>query len=495
MAKFLSSRNIMLIVATILVIALLVATILVSIPEKTEYKGILKKEDVEKNQTVIYGLETENAFKADVSKFLENMVASFFDTMNGYEDTEVPIRNSYVISAPLLSIFSKSAVPSDKLLSFGSYLRNMDTKYAVESLWFFFVKFEDNGDGTYNARFADTLELAENLTKVDFAGGINDVISATALTADEVGKILYELIHFLGDNDQKEMLESVGRQSFVNIFVASTTIYEAYLEFSLVGGTLSDARLLGELAYEMGAELDTLIEEVGVSTLLTALYLNADTAVDNTKLMEFLASSGIDTSTMADVEKVNTALRSGINLSEFVVYFLRTALMEVGNAPFEYLALHYAGEEYEEEYLYLHRITLARAIRKGVDSAYRSGVIVKNDEELLEAMATFKLTSEEVAVEIENIETRKQEIKNYLGEYLAVINSLAKDFDSVDSVEDVSALSESDKQMLKAHSDFISNFNYNELTTGTDTLASTLFINVVFNVFSDLAEDAIGNAK
>lgn len=483
----------MLIIATILVIALLVATIIVSIPEKTDYKGVLKKEDVEKNQTVIYGLETENTFKADVSKFLENMVASFFDTMNGYEDTEVPIRNSYAISQPILSIFSRSAVPSDKLLSFGSYLRNMDTDYAIESLWFFFVKFEDNGDGTYDARFANTSELAENLTKVDFGVGINDVISSTALTAEEVGRLFYELIYFLGDSEQQEMLSSVGRSNFVNLFVASTTIYEAYVEFSLVGGSLSDARLLGELAYEMGAELDTLIDEVGVSTLLTALYLNADTAVDNTKLKEFLVSSGIDVSTMADIEEVNVALRAGINLAEFVVYFLRTALMEVGNAPFEYLALYHAGEENAEEYLYLHRITLARAIYNGMDTSLNSGVIIKTEDALLEAMVNFKLTSEEVEEEVVDREARKQEIKAYLGEYLNVIKSLATDFDEVDSIEDIRSLSASDLAKLKAHSDFIMDFNYNELTTGTDTLVSTLFINVIFNVFSDMADEAIGN--
>jgi hypothetical protein len=289
------------------------------------------------------------------------------------------------------------------------------------------------------------------------------------------------------------MLSSVGRSSFVNLFVASTTIYEAYVEFSLVGGSLSDARLLGELAYEMGAELDTLIDEVGVSTLLTALYLNADTAVDNTKLKEFLVSSGIDVSNMADIEEVNVALRAGINLAEFVVYFLRTALMEVGNAPFEYLALYHAGEENAEEYLYLHRITLARAIYNGMDASLNSGVIIKTEDALLEAMVNFKLTSEEVEEEVVDREARKQQIKAYLGEYLNVIKSLATDFDEVDSVEDIRSLSVSDLAELKTHSDFIMDFNYNELTTGTDTLVSTLFINVIFNVFSDMADEAIGN--
>lgn len=497
MAKFFTSRNVMILVATILVIALLVATVLVSIKPKTDFEGVLEYQDVVKTDSVIYSLQTENAFKAHVSRFLENMLASFFDTMEGFEGTNISIKNSSAISQPLMEIFSKSAVPSDKLLNFGEYLENMDSDQAVIDIWLFFIKFEEQPDGTYKGRFATSLELAEMLTgKIDFGYAIADIVDNTALTAEEVGRVFYELIYLFGDSEQQSLLGSVGRGSFVNLFVATTTIYEAYLEFSLKGGTLSEARVLGELAFQLGAELDSLIDEVGVGTILGALYLNANTAVDNTALMEFLTEAGIDTSTLADIDEVNVALKAGINLSEFVLYFMRTALMEMGNAPFENLALYYSGEkENEDDYLYMYHISLARAVTKGMDNALTNGNIIKDKDALTGALANFKLTAEDVGGDILNPTARKEELKGYFASYLQTLESLNNDFESVENVEDIAMLSTEDKQKLMELSNFMVDFNYNELTTGTDELISTIMINVAFNIFSDIANEALGSVK
>ncbi|MBQ8178509.1 MAG: hypothetical protein IJ033_04870 [Clostridia bacterium] len=497
MAKILNSRNIMLVVAAILVIVLLVATILVSIKPKTDYKGVLDYDKVVKTDSVIYSLETENTFKAHVSKFLENMLASFFDSMEGFEGARPTIKNSSAISTPILTIFSKSAIPSDKLLNFGEYLRNMNTDDAVMDIWLFFIKPVENPDGTVNGRFATNAELAEMLLgEVDFGYAITDVVENTALTAEEVGRVLYELIYVLGDEEQQALLGSVGRGSFVNLFVATTTIYEGYLEFSLSGGTLSEARVLGELAFEMGAELDALIDEVGVPTILGALYLNSNTAVDNSALKKFLTQSGVDTSTLADVDEVNTALRAGINLSEFSLYFLRTALMEMGNQPFESLSIYYSGEkENARDYLYMYHVSLARAVAKGIDSALSSGTIIKDKDSLIQGLANFKLTAEEVAGDIANPDARKSELREYFASYLDALESLNSGFSSVESVEDIALLSASDYQKLQELSAFMVDFNYNELTVGTDELLSTLCINVAFNVFSDIANEALGNVN
>ena len=53
MAKIFNSRNIMLTVATILVIVLIVACVLVSIKPKSDYKGVLSTDDVMKTDNVI----------------------------------------------------------------------------------------------------------------------------------------------------------------------------------------------------------------------------------------------------------------------------------------------------------------------------------------------------------------------------------------------------------------------------------------------------------
>ena len=106
MAKLFTSRNVMILVATILVIALLVATVLVSIKPKTDFEGVLEYQDVVKTDSVIYSLETENTFKAHVSRFLENMLASFFDTMEGFEGTNSIVKGliSYGLSQVISSV-------------------------------------------------------------------------------------------------------------------------------------------------------------------------------------------------------------------------------------------------------------------------------------------------------------------------------------------------------------------------------------------------------
>lgn len=494
MAKIFNSRIIMLTIASILVIALLVACVLVSIKPKSSYEGVLDAGEILKTENVVYSLETENQFRQDVSVLLENIIASFFNTIEDFQGTRIDINNSSAISNPLLSIFSKAGIPSDKLLNFSSYLKNLDTDDAVISTWLFFIRVDEQPDGTYVGRFATPTELAEIFTgKVDFAYAIDDVVKNTALTAEEVGRLIYELTYNFAGSEQQEVLKSIGRADFVSLFVSTTTIYEAYVEFSLAGGSLKEARMLGELAYEMGAKLDELIESHGVRALLVALLLDDSATIDDTNLKEFLTSAGVDTSTLADVTEVNTALRAGINLAEFALYFARTALLEVGNEPFEYLANYYAQEkENADHYLYMHQLTLSRALVKGIDDALAKGGLLTTKEELIDKLATFKLTVEEVELDVANPDQRLSELKVYFREYLDVMYALNSEFNNVLEVEDVATLSPEQLQSLVEKSSFLTDFNYNELTIGADNLASTIIINITFNIMSQAMEEALG---
>lgn len=500
----------MLTIATILIIALIVACVLVSIKPKSEYKGVLEVDEVIKTDNVLYSLETEKQFRGDVGDFLEKMLASFFDRfeIDGEKiDFDVEIKNSSIVANPLLSIFSKAAIPSDKLLNFSSYLKGLNTDDAVVEIWLFLIKIEEdpNGEG-YVARFSTPAELAEIFTgKVNLTYAINEMVANTALTAEEAGRLLYELVYYFADVEQQEVLASIGRASFVSIFVSITTIYEAYAEFSLVGGTLTEARMLGELAYETGAKLDELIESHGVQTLLTALWLNSDNVVDDSKLKDFIGSiknpggdsnvSGeVDTSNLADIQAVNNALKQGINVAEFAIYFARTTLMEVGNAPFEHLANFYANEsDNSEYYLYLHQITLARAIASGIDDALEKGSVITEKEDLIEKLANFKLTVEEVEAPIDDHATRVNEIKAYLREYFDTIYALSNEFEGVIDVEDVANLNAEERNKLIGYSTTLTDINYNELMIGADSLASTLLINITFNIMSQVMEDALGS--
>ncbi len=495
MAKEQVSRIMFFVVAIMLIVALIVATVLVSIKPKDDFKGVLKFDDVIKEETVKYGIETEGAFKQDVTAFLNNMLASFIGSIYELKDVEITIPGSASVSNPLISIFSKASIPADKLLNFGEYLKNLDTDDAIVEAWLFLIELEEQSDGSFKARFSTPSELAKKFTKdINFSYAITDVVANTALTAEESGRLFYEIAVTIADEEQREVLTSVGRQNLVNIFVSTTTIYEAYVTFSLVGGTLRDARLIGELSYELGASLDEVINEVGMSKLLLAIMLSEDKVTDNSKLAEFLTNAGVDSSTLADMLEVKDAFSSGVELAEFVVYFMRTTLMEVGNSPFEHLALYYEGEnENVENYLYMYQLSLSRAIKKGMDYAFQNGTKIKDENDLVTALANFKFSSEDVSAEITNKEQRLEELTVEFQQYFDHLTALAESFESIVTVDDIASLAETEVVALKEHSDFLNDFNYNELTTGTEDLLTTLILNMAFNVFYDIANEAVSN--
>ncbi|MBO5776063.1 MAG: hypothetical protein J6R35_01675, partial [Clostridia bacterium] len=372
MTKFLTSRNIMLAIATILVVALIVATVLVSIPQKKDYAGVLEVNDVVKSDSINYSLEAETAFKSDVSVMLSKMLTSFFDTIEGIDDPTVTIRNSHIISSPLISIFSKAAIPTDKLLAFGEYLKSIDSDDAIMRIWFYFIRPTENPDGTVSWGFANSEQLADFLVgKVDFMYAIRDIVYKTALTAEEAGRLIYELMSLFADEDQQSVLSQFTRGNFVRLFVSATTIYESYLQFNLVGGTLAEARTLGELAFQMGAELQDMINGIGIDTLLDALWLKNNVNIEDAKLREFLSQAGIDDSALADIERANESAIAGIKLPDFVIYFLEEALLSFGNAPFEALAMYHQNEGGAENdyYMYLYKISLVTTSCDAIDRA------------------------------------------------------------------------------------------------------------------------------
>ena len=168
--------------------------------------------------------------------------------------------------------------------------------------------------------------------------------------------------------------------------------------------------------------------------------------------------------------------------------------MEVGNAPFEHLANFYANEsDNSEYYLYLHQITLARAIASGIDDALEKGSVITEKEDLIEKLANFKLTVEEVEAPIDDHATRVNEIKAYLREYFDTIYALSNEFEGVIDVEDVANLNAEERNKLIGYSTTLTDINYNELMIGADSLASTLLINITFNIMSQVMEDALGS--
>ena len=469
--KIFNSRNLMIAVSVLLVAALVTGLVLVTAPEKDNAKGSINAESVVPGGSVNYSPETEGAFRRYVSEFLEIMTESMMDRL--FSDTkphDVTFRNSSAVSNIVINIFSRAAIPSEKLLKFGKMLAETDGEKASEDILLFFLEIEevtdDEGNTVYQAKFASPAKLMTAFTGgIDFGYAIESTISATALTNEEFARIFYETVYQFSDDERRELLVRTGRERFVNIFVAISAIYESYVTFSVKGGTLAAARTAAELAYETGAELTDLIAEVGSDTVL---------------------ASG--------AEAVNDVLTSGGKAAEFLLHASASALTATDNALFESLArANDATDPTEKEnWKYLHYIRLSFAAATGIDAGHAASELTDVDK-LAVTLAELKVCMEALDTPFEDNsarEKRKAELTAMYVEYVNTVVGMRDRFGSIADIDGVRALSAEDRALVAESARYLENFDYDSLIAGGDNFIGTVAINAVFNLISDMLKEA-----
>ena len=497
--KIFNSRNLMIAVSVLLVAALVTGLVLVTAPEKDNAKGSINAESVVPGGSVNYSPETEGAFRRYVSEFLEIMTESMMDRL--FSDTkphDVTFRNSSAVSNIVINIFSRAAIPSEKLLKFGKMLAETDGEKASEDILLFFLEIEevtdDEGNTVYQAKFASPAKLMTAFTGgIDFGYAIESTISATALTNEEFARIFYETVYQFSDAERRELLVRTGRERFVNIFVAISAIYESYVTFSVKGGTLAAARTAAELAYETGAELTDLIAEVGSDTVLAALGFGGE-RFDNEELIEFLVSAGIDPAELSGAEAVNDVLTSGGKAAEFLLHASASALTATDNALFESLArANDATDPTEKEnWKYLNYIRLSFAAATGIDAGHAASELTDADK-LAVTLAELKVCMEALDTPFEDNsarEKRKAELTAMYVEYVNTVVGIRDRFGSIADIDGVRALSAEDRALVAESARYLENFDYDSLIAGGDNFIGTVAINAVFNLISDMLKEA-----
>lgn len=480
-------------VAAVLIAGLITGTVLVCRAPQTDYAGEVKASDVATNVAVIYSPQTESAFRMYVGKMLNNIASSVADqiTVDGSKLEAPEIKNSKYVSEPLLNLFSKASIPTNKLLAFGEYLASLDSEQAVVEV----IDFLLEGDPeTGTAEFASPEKLAGLLTgKVDVIGAMEDVIKHTSLTTNECARLTYECLLSISDETASQAIETLGRDNFVTLVVSLSTVYDAYLSFNMKGGTKNEARLLGELLYETGTEIERMADTIGMDRIVAALSAGQGSAIDPTKLQKFLETSGYGADEIVSIERLNNAVKSASNLTASVLYFAESAFKAVGNDTLEALASYTESVNDgtpDERYLTVYGIGVSRAAVEGVKNAMSKGN--KTEEEILSAVAALKLDTEAFsATPPEDKDARLAEIKKEFTDLYANVKLVESKYGNVSTVAAYGALSDEERAELDNAIGAIRAFDYGALTSGGGELVSVILVNVAFNAISGIIANVI----
>lgn len=485
------SGYIMLAIAILLVAALVTGTVLVCRTPEVEYAGKLTAGDFSID-TVRYSPETEGAFKQNVGKLLTKFLQSVCAQIEGFEQEKPVIQSSSYVSEPLLTLFRNAAIPTDKLLAFGELLADLDTDKTVTDILSYILVVDVE---THTARFASPQELAARFGEnVDLTYALTSFVLHTSLTADEVARLAYEGLKMLSEGTAKDALETLGRDNFVTLVVSLTTVYDTYLSFNLKGGTKNEARLLGELLYETGVEVERLTDTIGAENIVAALRIGNNSALSPEKLKAFLVENGYDASEIVSFEKLEAAADSAARLTESVLYFAESAFVSVGNETFEALSAYTESLNEgnpDDRYLNVYYSGISSAILKGVEHAVEKGSA--NDvSEIIDCVARLKLSTENFGAEPpSDQDARLAELRAEFTSLWNNIELIAKKYGDLGTVADYEGLSQEEKEEFNNAILYINSFDYGALTTGGSELLSVILVNVGFNAISGVIAGAI----
>lgn len=487
------SGYIMLAVAVVLIVGLITGTILVCRTPKTEYEGTITPEDVTTDSAVRYSPETESAFRKDVGTLITKFLQSVFAEIEGLEDEKPVINNSKYVSEPMLELFSKASIPTDKLLALGSYLAGLDTDKMVKDILSYILVVDEEA-GT--AKFATPEQLANALSgNIDVIGAINQIVQSTSLTADETARLMYEAVLMFSDETARESIETLGRGNFVTLVVSLSSVYDSYISFNVKGGTKNEARLLGELLYATGSEIASLIATVGAKNIAEAFRLGQESAISPENLKAFLEQNGYDASEIVAVEELRDAVESASALTESLLYFAEEAFTSVGNDTLEALADYTESVNDgtpDERYLTVYYAGIARAINAGIEHAVEAGP-ANSPEEIIKMLAKLKLNTEKFSKNPpSDEEARLVALEEEFSALWADVCFVATKYKDVNGIEAYKALSAAEKAEIDDRITSIRSFDYGALTEGGGELLSVITINVGFNLMSSLIAGAMG---
>lgn len=250
-------RIIFIAAAAISIASLIAATVILHNPRRTETRGEMSAEDIGAVK-LIYTPETLQEFNGYVLMYLNKL----------FKDFEITFDTALGLSELIINGFQNASIGADKLLSFGKYLSGLEVSSLIGNIIIAYCKpsgdsgdltleFDPNADvGAILSAYLNPIEAIEGLTQ------------NTTVTAEEFGRICYEIALSVSDGEYHRLLKKLGVQGFSSLFINIYVVYDLIAD-TRDGGVLSrgEARMIREILYETGVSYKKLLDDFGADNI------------------------------------------------------------------------------------------------------------------------------------------------------------------------------------------------------------------------------------
>lgn len=502
-------------VALLLLVIFLATSIGVIANEKgSTVVGTITADTYVSERNTIYELEVQTEFKKGVKEFImdflgistESQLMSFLGITD--ESLIRADRASF-----LLDCFRRAGISAEKILSFSNYIRNVidpnevlypdegitkEELKGIVGLWAFFC---DEGDPYTNDEgvvvvpliFNPSAHILKLFNYKLYASVFDELVSNTMLTIDEIAKVLYEIIHLSNNNSSNV----ITRKDFVTIFRSSSYLVSMLYDFREKGGTLPQARLLGELVYQTGSELNDMLNKNGIDYILNMFGFSSPLP----SLAEDPRYAGkiTDTNILEALSRLNDIrdlITSNKELMKFVVITAVESMLKIENASFEGIArVKTPGNIAPEHHKYASMISFSRSLNLGIQKGYSISEI-NNNELLTQKLTSIMTVSQGIDTPFtdESEKTKfEQSLSTEIANNLAAIKGVNERFSHIMNAAEIASLTEAELTILGEYYEILTDY------TGTvlglyENLLSTIFVNSVLNLYLQ-AQDLFYNTE
>ncbi len=487
---------------SLLVISLITGIVLVTKIGGEKPIGTMTAETLDNAPKLIYPDKSVTTFKQNFDTYLRKAIG-------------VPkgaTTNFRLITDSFLAIFQSAQISSDKLDKFSDYLLKKarekedgksDLAMIFEMMFSEVQKKDEDGNLVFDEDGKPVMETIfdpeGNMYKFFevelYRDIINEIMQETNITLHEIGKLGYYSVLYFSTENVKTQFEKLGEKSFSTLFVDVLFSLQLTKNFLDEGGRLTDARMIAELLYQTGSDLEKIIDTLGIDTLVDILVPkdpfnifsdeNIEELEKNFEEMENKPSEEDLIQMVDDIKELKKIINSSRDSVKFVLYLTKNILLEVKNLSFENFAKF--SDKYEinrDKYEKIAYGMFANQIQRGLEATKKESSFDTN-EKIVENLASILTINKSFRNGLPTEEDKQAyllDVSEKLDDLLKDIEQMAKVSKDIDTLEAFNNMPPNDRleldKIMEKYRDY--DFSYLE---GTTDFVGILFVNVVLEVY------------
>lgn len=259
-------------IAAVLCLALVAGILTFRFYRPVKTGGTISGDSLKGDRPASYTLETRNYFILRIRNYFARMIQVDPSYLH-FTDT----------GDFLLKGLGEAGIPTDKVIAIADYFSRQEPDETIEKVMLAFVteRRDDNGEIIKGENGETQYVLDFNASPTFALGSLigaetpQEFMESTLLTPDELGAFAYHAIWNGLSKEDRARLEGIGRDRFVNIFSGIARIW-SNIDGFLNGSTATEARIMYELTYTVGRDLNVMVTVLGSETLERLFGVNPD---------------------------------------------------------------------------------------------------------------------------------------------------------------------------------------------------------------------------